>query len=441
MKKTVLCRMALVWGSGLMILGCCGGYPADLAYFDGFVKQEFSENGGSTLSDVVDLYVDYSTCVAEAATSDFFKATHPAIVDCNPNYYSIKGRAITMETSDRDEVYRLLRSIREVNNADLKTAVANITSSDHQAVLITDGEFFPDNIVRDNLDNPYLAPSIRDWINAGHDIYIYSEPYLESGRFNKFRYYMIFTDDDIQDNLNKKFVRSAPSMEDVLVLHLGSGVPNMEFTKKFPEVNPALSAIETPEVKDHVFIDVQLAWDDIEKYLRTGDIDQDYILRGMSIQTKDEDCYRIKEIEPVVYQLYDQYVQYADSAAVEGHLPVFDKDEFEGVEEVFAIDKKAFKKNGEVILKLSDDFSFSDLSQEHDNLFKVDFVIVDAEDNFSNNEEINSGFMWNSISRANNNAKNTSLYQSISQVLREPKMNPKRDRKVIYTVYIKMLPY
>ncbi len=437
----MLCRMALIACAGLMMLGCCGRRSAGLDYFDDFVKQEFSKPQANILSNTVDLYVDYSTCVAEAATSEFFKATHPAIVDCNPNYYSIKGKAIKLETSDRDEVYKLLRSIKEVNNADLKTAVANITSSDHQAVLITDGEFFPDNIVRDNLDNPYLAPYIRNWINSGHDIYIYSEPYLESGRFNKYRYYMIFTDDEMQDNLNQKFVRSAPSMEDVLVLHLGSGVPAMEFTREFPDVNETLSAVETEEVKTPAFINVQTGWDDIQKFMMTGDIDQDYILRGMKIRIKDEDCYRIKEVEPVVYQLYEQYEEYADSAAMGAKRPVFGPGSFVGVEDVFTVDQKAFKKNGEIVLKFSDGFSETDLSQEHPNLFKVDFVIADASDNFSDNDEIKSGFIWNSISRANNNAPNTSLYQSISQVLREPRMNPKRDRKVLYTVYIQMLPF
>ena len=440
MKALFTNRMVSIVGTCLVLAGCCGKGYVDLAFFDDFVKQEFPAVEGSTLTNEVDLYVDYSTCVAEASNSEFFKATHPAIVDCNPNYYSIKGKSIKMETNDRDEVYKLLRSIREVNNADLRQAVMDITSSNHQAVLITDGEYFPDNIVKDNLDNPYLAPSIRAWLNAGHDIFIYSEPYLESGRFNKFRYYMIFTDVDIPDNLNDKFVRSAPDMESVLVLHLGSGVPQMKFSKNFPDVNPTLSATETP-VKNCVFVDAQLKWDDMEKFMTLGDLDQDYILRGMFLDVKDEDCYRIKEVEPVVYQLYDQFAEYSDSASVDAKRPVFNATDFEKVEDVFAIDKKAFQKNGEIVLKLCDDFSYSELAQDHDNLFKIDFVIVDAQDNFSDNEDINTGFVWNSIARSNNNAKNTSLYQSISQVLREPKMNPKKDRKVIYTVYLKTLPY
>lgn len=436
MKSPVFFKALLVGGLVLTLAGGCGNFPLDYEHFDDFITQEFPMDENSTLTNEIDLYVDYSTCVAEASGSEFYKATHPAIVDCNPNYYSIKGKSIKLETSDRDEVYRLLRSIKEVNNANLKQAVADITSSDHQAVIITDGEYYPDNVVKDNLDNPYLAPYLRKWMQAGRDIYIYSEPYLESGKHNKFRYYIIFTDNKIQDNLNEKFVRSAPDMESVLVLHLYSGVPGLSFSKKFPDINPTLSAIESP-VKNSVFIDVQLGWDDIQKYMMTGDLEQDYILRGMKLDIKKEDCYRIKEVEPVVYQLYKPYAEYADSASIKTNRPKFEKDDFEEVDDLFEIDSKAFKKNNEIVLKFDSGFDYKELSSNHENLFKIDFVVEDAEDNFSGNDEISCGFIWNSISKAQNHDKNTSLYQSISQVLREPRMNPKKEHKVIYTVYVK----
>lgn len=38
-------------------------------------------------------------------------------------------------------VYQLLRTVKEVNNADIKTAVNRIVNGNRQAVLITDGEF------------------------------------------------------------------------------------------------------------------------------------------------------------------------------------------------------------------------------------------------------------------------------------------------------------
>ena len=424
----------------MVVTDCC---PNDVQFesFDSFVRDAFPRETASELNQTVDLYVDYSTCVAEAKTSEFYKATHPAIVNCDPNYYSIKGKDIKLETSNRNDVYKLLNAVTEVNNADLLQAITNITDADNQAVLITDGEYFPDNIVRDNLDNPYLAPAIKKWLNKGHDIYIYSEPYVESNRFAKFRYYMIFTDDDMDNNLNDKFVRNCPTVSDVQMLHLCSDAPKVEFSRDYPEINPTLSAVEHEEVEDCTLIDIQFPWKDMLEYMRTKDIEQDYFLRGIRLKNNDSDCYRIKEVVPVVYQLYDPYVEYADSLAVDGALPRFAKGAFKQVRDVFAVDRDALARDGEIILKIYDDFSERDLSFEHDNLFKIDFVVTDAKENFSDNDVLRNAFIWNSISKSNNHAPNTSLYQSIALVLREPRMNPKYDQKVVYSVYVKTPAY
>ena len=122
----------------MVVTDCC---PNDVQFesFDSFVRDAFPRENAAELSQTVDLYVDYSTCVAEAKTSEFYKATHPAIVNCDPNYYSIKGKDIKLETSNRNDVYKLLNAVTEVNNADLLQAITNITDADNQAVLITDG--------------------------------------------------------------------------------------------------------------------------------------------------------------------------------------------------------------------------------------------------------------------------------------------------------------
>lgn len=94
-------------------------------------------------------------------------------MDCNPVFYSIKGNVIKEETKDRQMVYQLLRTVKEVNNADIKTAVNRIVNGNRQAVLITDGEFFTQGITGDNLNNPYLSESFRTWMKKGNDIYTY----------------------------------------------------------------------------------------------------------------------------------------------------------------------------------------------------------------------------------------------------------------------------
>ena len=108
------------------------------------------------------------------------------------------------------------------------------------------------------------------------------------------------------------------------------------------------------------------------------------------------------------------------------------------MEDVFEIDEDIFEETGEIVLKLDDDFDGvgDALSSETPNLLKVDFVIDEAEDNFSGNEELNAAYKWNSISAAQGHSMNTSVYESIAQVIRDPQMNPSGKGKVIYTIYI-----
>lgn len=437
--KTTL-RLLCIAAVAVSAAACGSNGYVDLDYFGRFVQHN-TPAAVAPLEDVIDLYVDYSTCVSEAKSSEFYRATHPAIVDCSPNYYSIKGNSITLETSDRQQVYALLNTVREVNNADIKAAVHQIVTSNHQAVLITDGEYYLRGSVHDNLTNPYLAEDFRTWMRDGHDIYIYSEPYIESGRWEKYRYYMIFTDDDIDDNLNAKFVRSAPESEDVLVLHMSTHAPTVSFDRKYPVINEAIKAsiIEHDATPGVDFIDNSegFSWSDIQNYLTSGNINDDFILRGITVNRLDADCYKIESVVPVVYQCYDEFQVFADSAAVEGSLPTIEG-QLREVRDIFEIDARSFTDNGELVLKIHKNFDGMDLANDHMNLLKVDFVIDEAKDNFSNNDDLNRGFQWTSISSASNHALNTSLYQSIRQVLSQPAMNPAKRKEVIYTVYIAM---
>ena len=418
----------------------CSKAPADLSNLEDFVKHSYPVQS-QALTDTVDLFIDYSSCVAQAKNSNWYNATHPSIVDCSPTFYSIKGNKIKKETSDRQQVYQLLNTITEVNNADIKSAVNMIVNSNHQAVLITDGEYFLSNASRDNLNNPYLAEEFRTWLTKGYDIYIYSEPYLENGRYEKFRYYMFFTDTKIKDNVYEKFARTVPADARVKLLHLNNGVPDITFAEDYPNINQALSP--NPETTRHNSVmDVQeylLSWSDMNSYLKTGSINEDYIFRGLFVNNRDENSYKINKVDAVVYQIYDQYTEFCDSLALEGNLPAaVPVSKLKKVKNVFKVNDGIFEETGEIVLELSKNFDgIGDrLSDEHPNLLRVDFVVSEAKDNFSGNDGLNSSFKWMSMSRMHQNMLNTSIYQSISQTISDPKMNPATEKSVIYTVYI-----
>lgn len=423
----------------MSVSGCMDGidYTADLSLMPKFVAQNFAREA-TTLSDSVDLYVDYSTCVAEASNSAFYAAVRPTFVDCSPTFYSIKGSTIKKETDNRQQVYALLSNIKEVNHADIKQAVRNIVNSNRQAVLITDGEYYQKGAIRDNLNNPYLAEEFRTWLRAGRDIYIYSEPYLESGRFNKYRYYMLFTDSELENDIHERFSRNAPKMESVKMIHLSNGVPTVSVVKDYPDMNLAVSPMRENCVCNNL-LEVQewgISWKDMYSWLGDQDmsIDDRYLFRGLFVDRFVSDCYKIEDVEPVVYQVYDAYQEFCDSTYTEGSLPVAGR--LKEIKDVFSIDEDLFEETGEIVLCIDEDFDGDALSTETPNLLKVDFVITEASDNFSDKEEFNAAFKWNSISAAQGYAPNTSIYESISQVIKDPYFNPARNEAVIYTLYI-----
>lgn len=420
------------------LCSCCGpDYTPDLTQLQGFDKVYFARPA-STLSATVDLFIDYSTCVSQARNSSYYTATHPSIVDCSPVFWSIKGSKITCETSDRQQVYQLLSTIKEVNHADIKSAVNQIVNGNHQAVLITDGEYFLQGAVKDNLNNPYLAEEFRIWLRKGYDIYIYSEPYLEDNRFSKFRYYMLFTDAALPNNIHDRFSRSAPADSRVKMLHLSNGVPTVKVIKDYPDINPSLSPVEDncKAVEGFEMQEYGMGWSDIKDFLEGEDLDVRYVFRGLFVDRTESDCYKITEIKPVVYQVYNAYQEYADSVYAEGRIPSLGR--LKEVRDVFEIDEDIFEQTGEIVLCLDDDFDGvgNRLSDETPNLLKVDFVIDEAEDNFTSNPALCDAYKWNSISAAQNHALNTSIYESISQVIKDPQMNPQGKGKIIYTVYI-----
>ena len=432
-----------------MALTSCGKVPPvqDLTNIPEFHQLLNASDGQQLSTDEecnIDLYVDYSTCVSEALSSPYYQAVHPAIVDCGPAYYSIKGNVVKEETRDKQTVYQLLRSVREVNNADIKQAVERIVSSGRQAVLITDGEYSMPVITGDNLNNPYLAESFRRWLNQGHDIYIYSEPYVESGRFSKFRYYMIFTDRSIENNLQQRFDRSAPKDERVKMFHLTTGTPSLAFDKEYPVVNPCLS-LNTQTAKRYGNFEVQeyqTEWETIYDYILKNAVDNmgnplpkgDFITRGLFVAGSENDAYKIKELEAVTYNVYPAYQELADSIAAGGTLPACRLES--PVSGVFVVDNDILQQTGEVVIRLNPQFDGSTLSVGMPNLLKVDLVMKDVAENFTGNDELNRNFKWQSISARNQGRDNTSIYESIRQVLMDPSVNPVKKGGVIYTFYL-----
>lgn len=407
-------------------------------------------SSGTPLGEGVDLYIDYSTCVSEAKNSAYYLKAHPVIVDANPNYYSIKGSKIKFETNNRQAVYGLLNSVREVNYADIKGAVNKIVDGNNQAVLITDGEYYQRSAsVRDSQTNPYLAEEFRRWLNRGYDIYIYSEPYVESGKYNKFRYYFFFTDDNVANNIHDRYMRSVTEHGNVKMFHISGKRPMVTLGEGYPVVDMSLSPNDMLKCKG-VGYDVQeyyTGWGDIYSYLLDNACDEQGrqieqglpLVRGLFVDNSATNGFKVKGLKIRVSNIGSPFTgwleakmlaeQGEDSSVVlpkAGSLQDYD---------LFTYDKRLFDESGEIAILLNADKAYDGLTGEP-NLLKVDILAEGVVENFTQNNEANGNFQWFSI--AKNNQLNTSLYESIRLVLLDPNMNPIKceNDKLLYTIYM-----
>ena len=385
-------------------------------------EQLMTNEGGTN----VDLYIDYSDCMTTATSSDYYMKVQPAIIACNPNYYSIKGGDIKFETSDKMKVHQLLNNIQNVDYSNLKGAVDSILKNRHEAIIISDGEYYQKGIGA-NLNNPYLADEFKEWLMRGLDVYVYSEPYL-SGKFVKNRYYMLFTDHRMNDNIQQIFSRNAPKDGNVKMVHLYSGIPGVKIAETGVILNEQL--LDTGEGK--VFplqgfewhkLDAQ--WEDIYNYIAHAEDSKDRIfIKGIKLTVGEEDAYRPENLEVKAYEISDIYNEFDPKSKKSVEL----SDELDNF---LKVDEKAWKK-GEVVLKFDDDFDGEGLNGKAGNLLRIDICVKKSKENFTQNSAIGGKFQFDSPY-----GLNTSVYESLKQTLLDPAISPEeKGNSIIYTIYL-----
>ena len=211
MKKSNILLLTLCLGlPTLLTTGCSGNKvatPESEKYLSEFHEQYYGTEVDAIKGNELVLYVDYSTCISMGQSSAFFKELLPSFSNAAKSYYSIEGNEFVKH--DADSTYNLLRTINNVDYADLKGAVNRMAEGDSESLLLTDGEYFQKNATKDNLRNPYMADAFKKWLLRGHDIYVISEPYKEpyNGQlFDKKRFYLIFTDNRLPGNFYDRII-------------------------------------------------------------------------------------------------------------------------------------------------------------------------------------------------------------------------------------------
>ncbi len=464
MKKLFLSNLLL--SVFFLSLTSCkqSGTPTEINYLNDFHHAYFMAQEDELIEDSLALYVDYSTCIAQAMGANQTPASHfymdmvPTISNATKSYWSIKGSDITKENGD---VYTLLRSVNEVNYADLVGAVNDIANGKTEAVLLTDGEFYEQTITRDNPNNPYMALAIEKWLKRGHDIYVFSEPYTEyyhGHLYDKKRFYFLFTDTRLKDNIFDR-VRKNVRFEDypdVKYYHLTANNPTLMTTNTAFEFSSTPHELLECTPEGHGSYEIQdwslMDWKNIEKYIlqaydeKTGELipDGEPVISGLKLDKNFQGgCYRIEDIELVVTNINEVYTAFVDSldsgltaSQITDVMPI----QLSPAEHFMKLDKDEFKKHGDINIHFDvQNFNPEILDSKPYNYFKIDIIVKSFINNFSHNPMAEAIFEFQSIDRPGET--NRSIAESIKQAVSKTDVEGLIQGKTIYTIYVRSNKY
>ena len=434
----------------------CGWTHIDDAHIKEFHTAYNMQNVDILETEHVALYVDYSTCVANAMTdgSVFFNdmvsvLTSEKIAD----YYSIKGNSITKENGDK---YSLLKSVpkEKINYADIKTAAEIIANGNKEGILLTDGEYFQKSIAKGNVTNPWMEKAIKKWLSRGHEIYVFAEPYNEnhnSRLYEKKRYYFIFTDTRYNGNIYDFAVKSGAlknnnvsqyhlTADNIVLLTSGdnnSSIPNENFGCKPTCGNGAF------EVQDWR----GLSWKNIFQYIANATDDDgnelpngEPLIEGLTIdRNSGGSCFRINDMEIRVSNITEEYMNFCmeiESGKKPNQIAIDNPLQVDEAEHLFKLDKKEFKAHGNLNLYIDDKNMFdpSTLYTNGDNLLRIEYIITDYQNNFTHKAEAEEMFTFPSIDVPGQD--NVSLVYSIRNALADANISGKMKDRVVYTIYV-----
>ena len=411
-------------------------------YIEDFHYANFCNGIDVIESDNLSLYVDYSTCNVLGQNSEFYQALVPSWVTATKNYYSIKGDSIKQESGS---TFNLLRSIKDVSYADLKSAINRMANSNSESVLLTDGEFFQNSIALGNINNPYMADALKVWLKKGHDIFIFSEPYVEqyNGKlYNKKRFYIVFTDMRLRNNIYDRIVQTVKldNYPNVEMFHLSADHPSLAAKGTSTKPNENLSA----KVKGFGSFEAQeweIDWENgIEPLIvyavdsKTGETLQygESFTGGLKVDRNSFGGYRITDVEVKVYNINLEFTDFCiakqNSEKYKVDVTLVPLDNF------VKLDDKEFQKHGIVNLFFDTQMYTPDfvLNGSPFNFTKIDICVSKVQDMFSKFEH---QFEFESIDIPGQT--NTSVAESIKQCIADPDIKTMISTCPVYTIYLK----
>lgn len=443
-SAAVLTRVYLLVMS-VCLCSCGGGVqtPEDAEQLESFHRTYFEQKDGPLADGQLNLYVDYSTCCALGQNSQFFQDVTASLVNRTTAYYSIKGSEIAKEESS--DIYTLLRNINEVNYADLASAAKMIADDEVETVLLTDGEYYTQSIARGHDNDPYLTNAFKTWILKGHDIYVISEPYVEVNRhkdYKKKRFYFLFTDDRIPNNIHSRIVRTVDfqNYPEIDEFHISASHPMLKGDDNNTSIQNGILASKSKGFGSFEICDWSACdWKTIDEMIvnaldpNTGELTEngDPVME-MAIDKNSFGCYQIQELDVKLYDINTLYSDYYN-AVVLGSDSLHVLDKLYELDNFLKIDKTEFDENGKI--KLYFDRNYFDPTAfcgSPYNYLKVDLTINKVQQVFVGHED---KFTFESIDNPGN--VNVSIASSIKQCLADQDVMNKMTGQTIYSIYIK----
>ena len=445
-KRTISIVSTCLVSLGLLC-SCCDHILTDdggkyFTYIEEFHYSNFLKGIDAIESGNLSLYVDYSTCNVLGQDSAFYQALVPSWTAATKNYYSIKGADIVKEEGS---TFNLLRTIQVVNYADLKGAVERMANSNSESVLLTDGEYYQKSIAKGNINNPYMANALKKWLLKGHDIFIFSEPYEEpyNGKlYKKKRFYIIFTDVRLRDNIYNRITQTVKLQDypDVEMFHLSADHPSLAAEGTSTKANENLSA----KVKGFGTFEAQeweIDWENgIEPLIiyainpQTGETlpDGESFTGGLKVDRNSFGGYRISNVSAKVYNINQEFTDFCAAKQAgekyKAYITLTPMDNF------IKLDDKEFQKHGIINLYFDSPMYTPDpvLNGSPYNFIKIDICVSDVQDMFSH---FAHQFEFDSIDMPGQT--NTSVAESIKQCLADPDIKTMISTCPIYSIYIK----
>ena len=432
---------------------CSSGNGLDDSWIDEFSSAYFGKQLDKIEMQKVALYVDNSTCIANAMNdgSKFYNDMVAVLTSDNiGEYYSIKGKDIIKEEGDK---YQLLKSVSEINYADIKTAAERIANGNCEGILLTDGEYYQPTISGSNPNNPWMETAIVKWLSRGHEIFVFSEPYKERYKgktYNKKRFYFIFTDTKYQGNIYDFIVSTISLKSHPLIgqYRLTANHYTLLTEGNNNSSTPNENLMCTPTHCNgwsEVQIWDQLTWKDIYKYIACATTDDgaplpdgEAVLSLVLDRNSGGRCFRISDVDVRICNISEEYQNFCimiDNGqkplqiALNNPISIIYQDNF------IKLDKKEFNNHGRLDVYFDvNNFDPSFLNTKEENLLKLDFVVSGYNNNFKDKTQAEEMFIFPAINKPGE--MNTSLVASIRNALGNPNVKNLMKNQVIYSVYI-----